>query len=246
MTDFSKITIEPKEIIAFLKQDLQLNAVYQQIISRKIIVQAAQNLGLNISPLELQNELDRILHELHFYRPESISAWLDEQMITWYDLERRVCDQLLANKLAHSLFSQEVEDFFFQHQRDFEKVLLYKITVPYESLAQAIFYQIIEEEISFYEAAHLYDVDAVSRLYCGYAGKQARQELNSEMAELLFNANVGEVIGPIKSETEMYELYLVDDLFVSELTAEVYEKLLHQRLEAWLRDEIKRYGAASL
>jgi len=242
MTDFSNIYIEPEEVISFLKRDLRLKEVYQQIVSRKIIARTAQELGLSVSEGEIQNELDRHLHEQRFYRPAAIAAWLDEQMLTWDDLELRVQEQLLANKLARFLFAQEVEDFFVTHQRDFERIVFYKIAVPYESLAQEIFYQIIEEEISFYEAAHLYDVDESMRLYCGYTGKQFRREMQPEIAELLFNATVGEVIGPVKAGSEMYELYWVDDVFASELTDEVYETLLHQRLEVWLSHELAVYG----
>jgi hypothetical protein len=85
-------------------------------------------------------------------------AWLAEQMITPEDWEAGICERLLSKKLAEYLFAKEVEKFFAQNQLIFQQVLLYKITVLDESLLKKLFYQIEEREISFYEAAHLYDM----------------------------------------------------------------------------------------
>jgi parvulin-like peptidyl-prolyl isomerase len=162
-------------------------------------------------------------------------------MTTLNSLEQRIREYLLAKKLAKNLFSSEVRELFAQHPSDFEQVLLYRITVPYESLAQEIFYQIEEEEISFYEAAHLYDVNERRRLQCGYEGKQQRRKLSPELTERLFNANVGEVIGPLKSPNETYDLFLVEDFFAPELTREIYEDAIEQRFREWLENELNLY-----
>lgn len=241
MTDFSRVFIRAEEIIGFLKRNLYLNEIYQEIVYQKLISQAAQDRGLVITPEEIQRELGRIFHELSFSSLSNISTWLAEQMVDWVDLEEYVRDQLLADKLARELFSREIEEQFSQKPRDFEQILLYQITVPYESLAQEIFYQIVEEEISFFEAAHLYDIDANRRFYCGYIGKKFRRTFSPEMAELLFSAYIGEVIGPLKSSTDTYELFLVDELFEPELTDEVYKDLLNQMLKNWLNSEIDEY-----
>jgi len=241
MTDFSRAFIRAEEVIDFLKHDLRLNGIYQEIVYQKMINQAAQSRGLVITPQEIQTELDRIFRELNFSGLSSVSAWLKEQMVSWNDLEKHVYDQLLADKLARDLFSQQIDAQFSQNPRDFEQILLYQITVPYESLAQEIFYQIVEEEISFYEAAHLYDIDENRRFYCGYIGKHLRQTFSPELAELLFDAYVGEVVGPLKSSTDNYELFLVDEIFPSELTDEVYDKLLDQMLKSWLNSEVDQY-----
>lgn len=241
MSSFSSISLEPEEIISFLKRDLRLKEIYQEVIYQKIVSRAAQERGLTITPEEMQTELNRMLRDRHFINPSDIAIWLADQMLTWHELEVKIYERLLTKKLARDLFSSEVQELFYQQQSDFEQILLYKITVPYESLAYEISYQIAEEEISFYEAAHLYDVDERRRLHCGYEGKQARYNLNPEIAEMLFNANVGEVIGPLKSPTEIYDLFLVDDFFSAELTNEVYEDLLRQMLKAWLENELNLY-----
>ncbi len=243
MANLSSIPLEIPEIIDFLKRAIRLKEVHQEVIHQRIVHRVAQERGLVITPTEIQRELERFFYEQRFAHPVDVADWLAEQLITRADLEARIYEKLLTDKLARDLFAHEIQEFFARNPDEFEQVLLYKITVPYESLAQEILYQILEEEISFYEAAHLYNINEVDRLYCGYEGKQLRRTLDPEIAELLFNASIGEVIGPLKSSTETYELFLVDDFFTSELTNEVYEGLLNQMLQEWLNQELNLYLA---
>ncbi len=105
-------------------------------------------------------------------------------------------DRLLAHHLAEFLFGQDIEKIFAQNKLDFEQVLLYQIVVPYEKLAQELFYEIEEEEISFYEAAHLYDLDERRRHQCGYEGKLYRWALKPEIAAVAFNTAIGQINNP--------------------------------------------------
>ncbi|MEB3357722.1 MAG: peptidylprolyl isomerase [Synechococcales bacterium] len=196
---------------------------------------------MTVTPDEVQAEIDQFCIQMHLYTPPRLSFWLSEQMITFADLERRTYEKLLAAKLARELFGEQVQAFFAQNQSSFDEVQLYKIVVPYQSLAQELFYQIEEEEISFYEAAHLYDVDERRRLQCGYEGKQQRRLFKPEVAELLFTATLGEVIAPIQAAEDVYELYLVDEVFTATLTPKLYEDILDKFLQEWLNNEFALY-----
>lgn len=241
MKRFSSISLNTEEIIDFLKRDLRLKEIYREIIYQKIIHRVAEERSLVVTQEEIQVELDRIRYEKHFSHPSDLFAWLSDEMTTLAGLEQRIHEFLLAKKLAEHLFSSEVRELFSQHPDDFEQISLYRITVPYESLAQEIFYQIEEEEISFYEAAHLYDIDEKRRSQCGYEGKQQRRKLNPELTDRLFNANIGEVIGPLKSSNETYDLFLVEDFFSPELTIEIYQETLEQKFKEWLENELNSY-----
>lgn len=229
------------EVISFLKRDLRLKEIYHEIICQKIIDRTAQEYGVIVYTEEIQAELDRIRLEKGFCQPSDVFAWLSDQMATLSDLEQRIREHLLAKKLARCLFSEKIQDFFTQNKADFEQILLYRITVPYESLAQELFYQIEEEEISFYEAAHLYDVNARRRLQCGYEGKYYRRSLQPELAEILFNGKVGQLLGPFKSSEEAYDLFLVEEVLPSELPTEAYDALLNQMFQEWLDNELNAY-----
>ena len=81
--------------------------------------------------------------------------------------------------------------------------MLYQIIVNDEKLAQEIFYQLEEQEISFYEAAHIYNIDEKRREQCGFEGKLDRWNLNPEIAAIIFSARLGEIIKPLQNRTEL-------------------------------------------
>ncbi|WP_416665927.1 peptidylprolyl isomerase [Egbenema bharatensis] len=241
MVDFSAISLENQEVIDFLRRDLRLKSIYQEIISQKIVSQVAQEQALSVTAEEVQAELDKIRYENYFEHPAQLLAWLAEQMSTLSDLQQRIYERLLSQKLARHLFSEAAQNFFSQHRSEFEQALIYRIKIPYESLAYEVFYQIEEEELNFFEAAHLYDANESRRLQCGYAGKQQRGEISPEIAERLFNAQIGEVLGPFKNADNTYELFLVDEIFPPTLTSTLYESLLNQMFQEWIENRLDIY-----
>ncbi|MEP0858753.1 peptidylprolyl isomerase [Trichocoleus sp. DQ-U1] len=237
MTDLSGASIHPNEVVNFLKKNLQLKDVHQKILYQRIIEKAAQERNLTVTAEEIQADADRLRYEKRLEKASDTLAWLADQMITVDDWEAGISDRILACKLANSLFSKEVEKFFAENRLDFDQVLLYQIIVPYEKVAQELFYQIEEEEIDFHQAAHLYDCDERRRHHCGLEGKLFRWNLKPEIAALIFSAQIGEVIGPIQTE-QGYHLLMVEEFIPAELTPERYQEILDRLFEEWLTSEL--------
>lgn len=230
--------IEPNKIVDHLKKNIQFKQVSQNIWHEQIILKAAEERGLTVTAEEIQVECDRLRHEKHLEKAADTMAWLVNQMITVDELERGIRDRLLAEKVAEHLFSKDVEKFFVQNKIDFEQVLIYQIVVPYEKLAQEIFYQIEEAEISFYEAAHLYDIDERRRYQCGYEGRVYRWNLQPDLAAIVFaHQKIGEVIGPIVID-KLSHLLKVEQFIPAELTPERYQDIRQQLFNQWLESEL--------
>ena len=237
MIDFCGIPIEPEEIVDFLKRDMLLKEVCQKIASQKNIEKAAAERDITVTPEEIQTEADSIRHRKHLEKASDTLNWLEEQIVTVEDWEAGIGDRLLAKKLSEHLFEGEVEKYFAQHRLDFEQFILYQIVIPYERLAQEIFYQIEEEEISFYEAAHLYDIDERRRLQCGYQGKVNYRSLKADIAAVVFAASKGEVVGPLSTE-QGYHLFMIEEVIPAELTPKKREEILNKLFQDWLEGEL--------
>ncbi|WP_250123360.1 peptidylprolyl isomerase [Chroococcidiopsis sp. CCMEE 29] len=234
--DFFRLSTAPNEIASFLRKNMQLKEVCQKILYQKIIEQAAQEMGLTVTPEEIQAEAER-RRKKHLEQAADTFAWLANQMSSIEDWEAGIRDRLLAQKVSQSLFGKEVEKFFTQNQADFDQVILYQIVVPYEKLAQQLFYQILEEEISFYEVAHLYDIDDSRRYHCGYEGKLYRWNLKPEIAAVVFGAGVGELVGPITTDQGVH-LLTVEEFIPAELTSTRYQDILNRMFMQWLECEL--------
>ena len=237
MSGLSRASIEPDAIVSFLKRNIQLREVYEKILQQSVIERVAHERGITVTPEEIQADAERQRRELHLEKASDTLTWLAAQTITADDWEAGIRDRLLAQKLADHLFSKEVEKFFAQHRLDFDRVLLYQIIVTDFNLAQELFYQIEEREISFYEAAHLYDVDEQRRQQCGCEGKLDRWQLKPDIAAAVFGAPLGIAIGPFQTALG-YHLFMAEEFIPAELTSQRYQEILDRIFKEWLISEL--------
>jgi len=237
MKDGSQPLIESSEIIELLRQDLQLKPFCQKVLQKKVIDKAAGERGLTVTPEEIQVVGDQLRREKRLEKAADTIAWLADQMISVEDLEAGICDRILSQKLAEHLFAKDVEKIFVQNKLQFDQIILYQIIVTNLQLAQEIFYEIQEGEISFFDAAHLYDIDENRRHLCGCEGKVDRWGLKPDIAVAVFSAKPGEVIRPIETERG-YHLFMVEQFIPAELTPERYQEILHNLFNEWLANEV--------
>ena len=237
MLSNSKLSVEPDEILVFLKKTLSLKEISLKILYQQVISQTAQERGITVTPEEIQAQADLLRREQRLERAADTLAWLTDQMISPDDWEAGIRDRLLAQNLAKSLFDKEIEKLFAQNKLDFDQVILYQIIVSSDKLAQELFYQIEEREISFYEAAHLYDIDKKRRLQCGYEGELYRLSLKPDVSAIVFSGRTGEVLGPFATE-QGYHLLMVEEFIPAQLTPERYQEILDNMFKEWLASEL--------
>ena len=236
--DFHGITIKTEEIIEFLKRKMSLKQVCHQIVCEKIIEQAADLRSIVVTDEEIQTKADEIRHEKRLEKSSDTIAWLKDEMNTTDEWEIAIKKSLLSQKLAQKLFDREVEAYFNQNKLNFEQLVVYEIIVSNPIDAQEIFYQIEEEEISFYEAAHLHCIDEQHRYVCGYRGKINRWNCDPDIATTLFRDPIplGELLGPVKTE-QGYHLFKVEEYIQAELTPERRQEIIDQLFQQWLSNE---------
>ncbi|MUG99617.1 peptidylprolyl isomerase [Scytonema sp. UIC 10036] len=237
MDDVSKTAIAPEEIVSFLKSETNYKEVCQNILFQRVIDRVARERGIAVTTEEIEVEAERQRRQKRLEKASDTLAWLADELISFDDWEIGIRNRLLAQKLAVALFSKEVEKFFSQNSLGFEQVILYQLVVSNEKLAQELYYQIEEGEISFYYAAHLYDIDDNRKRRCGYEGKIARGAIPTDIAAIVFSKPTKELIGPFKTE-QGYHLLMVEDLLPAELTTQRYEEILNSMFQRWLLAEV--------
>ncbi|MGV0024456.1 foldase protein PrsA [Phormidesmis priestleyi] len=233
-----KTSVALDDVVNYLKKSVQLKEIYQKVLYQKVIDQTAQAKGITVTQDEIQTEGDRFRRESRLEKASDTLAWLEDQMITVEDLEAGIRDRLLTKKLSHTLFDQEVKAAFVQHRSDFDQVFLYQIIVSEQTVAQELFFQIEEREISFFEAAHLYNQDETLRQNCGYAGKLYRWNLKPDVSAAVFNARSGELLEPLKTD-QGYHLLWVKEFLPAQLTPEIYQEILDGMFSTWLFNELR-------
>lgn len=229
--------ISPEEVVNLLKREMKFKEVYQKILFNQVIWQVAQERGIVVTAAEIETEANRQRRQQHLEKATDTIAWLQDELVTTDDWEMGIRDRLLSQKLANTLFAAEVEAFFNKNKLDFEQVILYQIIVDSAKLAQEIYYQIEDGEISFYEAAHLYHIDILQRQKCGYEGKVYRFNLPPDIANVVFNSQLQQLIGPLQTQ-QGYHLLIIEEFISAELTTDKYQEILNRLFHKWLLVEL--------
>ena len=239
MVKFESVEIATAEIEEHLKQELKLKQICCEILHQKIVVEAASAKNIVVTDQEIEAEANQIRSLLRLEKASDTLAWLKDNLLAPDGWEIAINNHLLANKLAKNLFDTQVEAHFAQNRLNFDRFVLYQLIIPYEKLAQELFYQIEEEEISFYQAAHLYDVDEQRRYVCGYEGKVHRWNYPPDIAAAIFTTPIaiGEIIGPIKSE-QGYHLFKIEDYIPAQLTPKIRQEIIDRLFSQWLESEL--------
>jgi parvulin-like peptidyl-prolyl isomerase len=239
MINFKDITIEFEEIIDFLKQKMLLKEICQKILDQRIVDNAIAEKKIKVTLEDIQVECNTIRYGKRLEKVSDTLAWLEDQMLTSDDWETSIRNCLNSKKLAEHLFESEVEKYFSQHRLDFDEFVLYQIIVPFEPLAREICYQIEEKEISFYEAAHLYDIDEKRRNLCGYEGKVKRWSFPPDIAALIFKTPIalGEILDPIKTN-QGYHLFMIEEFIQATLNSQARQAIINKLFQEWMNNEM--------
>lgn len=239
MIKFNSLEIPKIEIEKYLKQELQLKQICSRILHQKIIAETASSKNIVVTDQEIEAEANKIRCALHLEKASDTLAWLKENLTDPEEWETAIKNSLLRRKLSQHLFEEAVEPYFAQNRPNFDRFILYQLVVPYEKLAQELFYQVEEEEISFYQAAHLYDIDQQRRYVCGYEGEVHRWDYTADIAAAIFKTPVviGELIGPIRSP-QGYHLFRIENYLPAQLTTEIKQEIMNNLFEQWLASEL--------
>lgn len=238
MSELDRIDVQPDEVVEYLKMSLVYKSIVKKIFSRNLVLRVASERNISVTPDVVQIETERMRRENRLEKAIDTLKWLNDQMISSDEWEAGINYRLLSKALAKDMFNSEVETQFNRNRLNYDVLILYRIVVPYETLAQEIYYQIEEEEISFFEAAHLYDMSEKRRHLCGFEGKIYRWSLSPDIAPTLWNAQEGEVVGPLQVD-DKYHIFLVDEFIRPELNPELWQAITDKLFSEWLDREFK-------
>jgi len=231
------ITISHEDILHQVKLSCQIPEIVEQIVTRKIIEDAAAEAGIKVETEELQKAADSLRLMSQLNSAEETKVWLQKNGLSLDDFEELIYNNVISGKLAHHLFADKVEPFFVEHQLDYAGVVMYEVVLDDEDLAMELFYAIQEGEMSFYEVAHQYIQDTELRRKGGYRGIVQRKELKPEISAAVFAATPPQVLKPILTSKGVH-LILVEEIIEPELDNKRRYQILSDLFAGWLKQQI--------
>jgi parvulin-like peptidyl-prolyl isomerase len=234
------LTISCEDIIHQVKLSCQIPSCVEGILTRKIIVRAAEQAGIKAEPEELQQAADSLRSISNLQSADATHSWLQKQSLSLDDFEELVYATVISSKLTQHLFADKVEPFFVEHKLDYVQVVMYEVVLEDEDLAMELFYAIQSGEISFHEVAHQYIQDTELRRCGGYRGLLNRTALKPEISAAVFAVTPPQIIKPVLTSIGAH-LILVEELIQPQLDTMLRRKFLSDLFAEWLKQQIEQF-----
>lgn len=216
------------------------NEFLGEFISELLIRQYAAQNNISNSIEELQVAANERRYQNGLESVEKFQHWLKNNHQTVLSLQNDIDYQLLRNKVRGSIPNHQVEAYFVEHQFEFDRADLYSIRLDNQHKAEELYAKITEDGENFHLLAMEHSLDEESKPKGGYIGKLRRDELSAEIEAAVFNAQPGQVIGPVETE-KGYNLFKVGAVYPANLAEEKdnIKFLLFEQLLMRLRAEAK-------
>jgi parvulin-like peptidyl-prolyl isomerase len=231
------LTISTLEIIHKLKRSCEIPNIVEAIASEKIITEAAEKAGIDITEAELQQEGEKFRLERKLATAKDTWAWLDKHHLSIKNFEQLVYNSLISKKLANHLFAPQVEKFFYDNRLNYEAAVTYEVILEDRDLALELFYAMEEGEITFPEIARMCIEDPELRRTYGYQGVRYRRDFRPEIAAAVFASSPPEILKPITTPKAVHLIWL-EEIIQSELNDQLRQTIISELLANWLNEQI--------
>lgn len=239
MTTLVKIDEEAigvAEFLRTLKLTGQFEGLIEQLVRDRLTVRAAKRQGIRVSEQEIQERADQFRRVRSLHRASDTNKYLDAMRITLDEFEAFVVDGLHQEKMMALVCSDKaVQAYFKLNSPRFDSIEVSHIIVDAEGKAKEMMSVLADDPDSFAEMAREHSI-ADTRERGGLIGKVLRGSLRTDVEAKVFNAAVGELLGPFASaDRSTFEIFRVDAKHPARLDDDTATEVQRLLREEWLR-----------
>lgn len=208
------------------------------VVADAIVRQAARELPPP-TDAELQQAADEFRRSSGLYEADDTLNWLKQNGLTVDAWEERLERDMVARKVRDHVTEGQVEAYFSSNRAALDRATVAQVVVSDEEVAAELLAQIAEEGSDFAAVAREHSVDPISRERGGYVGPVGRGALGAEGEALVFNAQPGQVVGPIRTEGG-WMLLRVESVSPAQLDDATREQIKDTLFREWLQQQRSR------
>lgn len=223
------------DFIRTLKLSGQFEGLVEQQVRDKLTVQAAKKQGLRLAPDEVQERADQFRRSQGLHRAADMNQYLDTLAVSLDEFEQFITDGLYQEKMMAQICSEQaVEQYFKLNSPRFDSVEVSHIVLDTEGKAKEMMSVLTDDPGSFAEMAREHSIGE-ARERGGVIGKVLRGALKPDVEARIFNAGVGDLLGPFPSpDHSFYEIFTVNARFPARLDEETATEVRRLLREEWL------------
>lgn len=245
MTSVVKIDGKPiglDEFMRSLKLTGQFEALLDQFVRDRVAALAARKAGIQVSEEEVQERANQFRRVLGLHRASDTNRYLDAMQISLEQWEAFIIESLYQEKMLRKVCSDQAsEEYFKLNIPKFDSIEVSHIVIDSEAKAREVIAVLREDPEGFEEMAREHSI-ADTRQQGGLIGKVLRGSLRSDVEARVFNAAVGDLLGPFPSpDRKTFEIFRVNAKRPARLDDDTATEVRRLLREEWFRARAREH-----
>ncbi len=227
------------QAVQYLKSAGALNQ-FVRVIAQQHLLQDELRQRQDLAPTgdELEDEIVAYRSDQRLIDHSAFQRWLEAEKIDRAQFRERMRDRLKLQKLKIHIAETNIQEYFITQKVFLDEIILSRIVVRSESLAEELKFQIQEQSGNFERLAQEFSITE-DRLTNGLIGRISRGQLPDNLRSHVDTAQPGDVIGPIQNE-DLWYLIRVERFLPASLTDDLKQRLQDQLFEKWTIERIQQ------
>lgn len=227
--------IDVEEFLTTLKLTGQFEGLVEQLVRDRLTARAAKKQGVLVAPDAIQQRADQFRRVQGLHRATDMNQYLDNFGISLDQFEAFITDSLYQEKVMEQVCSDEAVGHYFKlNSPKFDSVEVSHIVLDSEGKAKEMLSVLNDDPDTFADMAREHS-SVESRAQGGSIGKVLRGSLKTDIEAKVFNATVGELLGPFAApDKSFYEIYKVTAKYPAVLDSDTTAEIRRLLRDAWL------------
>jgi parvulin-like peptidyl-prolyl isomerase len=239
MTTVVKIdgkAIDLTEFVQNLKLTGQFEALLEQYVRDRLAALGARKSGIQVSEAEIQERVDQFRRVRGLHRASDTNKYLNAMRVSLDEFEAFITDSLYQEKMMLKVCSdQALQGYFKLNSPKFDSIEVSHVVLDSEAKAKEMIAVLRDDPDSFAEMAREHSI-ANTREQGGLIGKVLRGSLRTDVEAKVFNAAVGDLLGPFASaDRTAFEIFRVNAKHPARLDDDTATEVQRLLREEWLR-----------
>ncbi|MDR6499801.1 MULTISPECIES: peptidylprolyl isomerase [Burkholderia] len=230
------------DFIRVLKLTGQFEGLVEQQVRDRLTVIAARKMGMQVTPAEIQERADQFRRVRGLHRAADMNRYLDVFGVSLDEFERFITDTLYQEKTLDTVCSDAaVEAYFKLNSPKFDSIEVSHIVLDSEGKAREMMALLEDDPGCFGDMAREHSIADTSERG-GVIGKVLRGSLKTDIEAKVFNARVGDLLGPFAApDGAFFEIFSVTAKHPAALDADVASEVRRLLREEWLAERAQEH-----
>lgn len=228
-----------RDALRYLQTSGKLQSFLGDILKQYVLdYETKTREDLNVNPAVIEQAVVDFRLQQQLTDPKQFQEWLTRNGLDYTTFHEQISSNFKVEKLKSVVTEPRLQEYFIERKVFLDRVVLSRIVVDNQELADELNLQ-IKEGTSFETLAREHSV-ADDRIANGMMGPVSRGTMPDGVRAAIDSAQPGEIIGPIQLENH-WALFRVEQLIPATLdNAQLRQMLQTELFDRWIAEKIQK------